>query len=77
MGTFNKIRIGSGAVVRFHASQEFRTVVSVDENLEEYVEVFTQNDVLNIRTKSGGNYNFTAFYFYNHQYINIKNLYYQ
>ena len=61
VSAFDKVSVGVSAVVRFHSSQEYRTVVSVDENLEEYVEIFTQNNMLNIRTKSGGNYDFSNF----------------
>jgi hypothetical protein len=55
---FDKIRVSSSSVVRFHASQEYRAVVTVDENLDEFVEIVTKNNVLNIGTKNGS-YSFT------------------
>ena len=60
VSAFDKIRVSNSAVVRFHASQEYRAVVTVDENLDEYVEIVTKNNVLNIGTKSGS-YSFTKF----------------
>ena len=59
--TFEKINCGGSAEVRFHPGEEYRTVVTVDENLEEYVEIFTKNNVLNIRNKSGHNISPTKF----------------
>ena len=53
--TFEKINCGGSADVRFHAGDEYRAIVTIDENLEEYVEIFTKNNVLNIRTKNGYN----------------------
>ena len=60
VSAFDKIRVSNSAVVRFHASQEYRAVVTVDENLDEYVEIVTGNNVLNIGTESGS-YSFTKF----------------
>ena len=57
---FEKINISGSAEVRFHASQEYRAVVTVDENLDEYVEVVTRGDRLYIGTKSGS-YSFTKY----------------
>ncbi|MDR0797013.1 MAG: DUF2807 domain-containing protein [Tannerella sp.] len=57
---FEKISVSSSAEVRFHASQEYRAVVTVDENLDEYVEIVSKNNALNIGTKSGS-YSFTKF----------------
>ena len=57
---FEKVNISNSAEVRFHASQEYRAVVTVDENLAEYVEIATKGNVLNIGTKSGS-YSFTKF----------------
>jgi len=58
---FEKISVSGSAEVRFHASQEFQAVVTVDENLEEYVEIVTRNNVLFIGTKSGHSCSFTKF----------------
>jgi len=60
VSAFEKIKVSSSAEVRFHASQEYRTVITVDENLNEFVEVDVKNNVLNIGTKSGS-YSFTKF----------------
>jgi len=57
---FEKISIASGAEVRFHASPNYRVVVTIDSNLYEYVDIFTLNRVLNIRTEHG-NYSPTRF----------------
>jgi len=57
---FEKINCRGVAEVRYHASEEYRVVVTADANLHEYVEVFTQDNVLNIGNKSG-NYKFTKF----------------
>ena len=52
ISAFNEINIRNSATVRFHKSEEFRVVVSVDENLYEYVEIDTRGSTLNIRTRS-------------------------
>ena len=57
---FEKINVSNSANVRFYASTEYRVVITVDENLDEYVEIVTKNNVLNIGTKSGS-YSFTKF----------------
>ena len=57
---FEKIH-GSGSVkIRFHASQEYRVVVTVDSNLEQYVKIGTRNNVLEIGTRNGS-YSFTKY----------------
>ena len=62
VSAFEKINVAGTAKVRFHASEdEYRVVVTVDENLYEYVEVFTKNNALNIRTKHGYSCSFTTF----------------
>ena len=58
---FWSIQIEGSAIVNFHVSQDFRAVVTVDSNLEEYTRVYTQNQVLNIGTKKRGNYQFTNY----------------
>ena len=57
---FEKINISGSAEVHFHTSPEFRIVVTVDENLAEYVEIVTKDNVLNVGTKNGS-YSFTKF----------------
>jgi hypothetical protein len=57
---FGKINVSGSAEVRFHASQAYRVAVTVDSNLYDYVEIFTRNSELIIRTKNGY-YSFTKF----------------
>ena len=61
VSTFEKIICTGFVEVRFHASEKYQVVVTVDANLDEYVEIFTQNNVLNIGTKRGYDYKFTKF----------------
>ena len=61
VSTFDKINCSSSAEVCYHASESYQAVITVDENLEEYVEVFTENNVLNIRTKKGHSISPTKF----------------
>ena len=60
VSAFEKIHVSSSANVRFHSSSEYRVVVTTDKNLDEYVEVVTKDNVLNIGTKSGS-YSFSKF----------------
>jgi len=60
VSSFEKIKISDSANVRFHVSQEYRAVVTVDSNLDEYTRVFTKENVLNIGTENG-NYRFTQY----------------
>jgi len=55
---FEKIDNSSSADVCFHVGDEYRVVVTIDENLEKYVEIFTKDNILHIRTKNGS-YSFT------------------
>jgi hypothetical protein len=57
---FEKINIASGAEVRFYTSPNYKVVVTIDSDLSDYVDIFTRNRELNIRTKNG-NYSFTRF----------------
>ena len=61
VSSFEKINAGGSAEVRFHASRDQRVVVTVDSNLSDYVDIFTQNKELNIRLKNRGSYSFTRF----------------
>ena len=64
VSTFEKIKSSGAAEIRYHASEEYRVVVTVDSNLEEYVEIFAKNNVLHIGTEnSWGNswYSFTKY----------------
>jgi hypothetical protein len=61
VSAFDKISCAGSAEIRFHSSDEYRAVITVDENLDEYVEISTNNGVLNIGTKKGYNCSFTKF----------------
>ena len=60
VSSFEKIDVGSSAKVTFHASTDYKMVVTVDENLEQYLDITTQGNVLNIGIKPGS-YSFTKF----------------
>ena len=52
VSAFEKINCVESAEVCFHASEEYRAVVTIDENLMEYIEILTQDSTLNIKTNS-------------------------
>jgi hypothetical protein len=58
---FEKIQISGSAAVNYHASQEYRAVVTVDSNLAEYTRVYTEGDTLIIGTENGKSYSFTNY----------------
>ena len=63
VSSFKKVN-GSGSVrLHYYESQEYRAVVTVDSNLEEYVDIYTKNETLYIKTKSrkGRSFSFTRF----------------
>jgi hypothetical protein len=53
---FEKIHSGGSANVRFHVSQEYRAVITVYSNIEEYIVTDIKNRELNIRLKNGRSY---------------------
>jgi len=61
ISSFEKIKSFGNADVRFHASDEYRAVVTIDENICDYVEIVTRNNVLIIRTESGQSISPTKF----------------
>jgi len=61
VSVFEKIDCEGSANVHFYASDEYRTVITVDSNLEEFAEVFTKNNTLHIRPKRGYSCIFTKF----------------
>jgi hypothetical protein len=61
VSTFEKIQISGGAIVNYHASREYRVVVTVDSNLEEYAMVYTEGNTLKIGIKERGSYSFTKY----------------
>ncbi len=58
---FEKINVsgGNNIEVRFYAGDEYKTVLTVDSNLKEYLEIDTQNNTLYIKTKTERVYLFT------------------
>jgi hypothetical protein len=60
VSSFDKVRVNGFCDVIYHASSQYSTVVSVDSNLLDYVEISTSNNTLKIRTKDGS-YSFTKF----------------
>ena len=59
--SFERIYAGGKLNVNYRQSHEHRAVVTIDSNLEEYLDIFTENDRLNIRTKQGRNLSPTEF----------------
>lgn len=59
VASFNQISFACAAEMRFHISDTSRVVVTVDENLDEFIEVSTEKNVLDIRMKQDNNYSFT------------------
>ncbi|MDR2938449.1 MAG: DUF2807 domain-containing protein, partial [Prevotellaceae bacterium] len=58
---FEKIHSEGSCDIRFYASNEYRVVITVDENLERFVEVYSDNNTLHIDTERGHSYSFTEF----------------
>jgi len=48
---FEKIVTSGSVEVNYYTSEDYRVVVTIDENLHEYLEIFTQNNTLNIGFK--------------------------
>jgi hypothetical protein len=61
VSAFEGISVEGSAEVRFHASEEYKAVVTVDENLDQYVEVFTSKNVLTIHFEKNSNVSYTKF----------------
>ena len=60
VSAFEEVNHRGAGTVYYHASDEYRVTVTIDENLDEFVEIITKDNVLNIGTKSGS-YSFTKF----------------
>jgi hypothetical protein len=56
---FKEIMVSGGTEVRFHTSTEYRAVVTVASNLNEYLETIVRNEVLIIKHKPLRSYSFT------------------
>lgn len=50
---FEKISSSGIAKIRVHTSNEYRVVVTVDSNIEEYIDIDTKNNTLQIGMKKG------------------------
>ena len=61
VSAFEEISTSGSAEVRYHVSEVYRVVVTIDENLDEYVEISTSNNALNIGTQQGTNLSATKF----------------
>jgi len=61
VSSYEKIYCAGSAEIRFHTGEAYQAVVTIDDNLEEYVEIFTENNVLNIKTKTGHSFSPTKF----------------
>jgi hypothetical protein len=61
--TFEKIITSGSVEVRYYASEEYRVVVTIDENLHEYLEIFTRNNTLNIGFKRNVSFSRITKYF--------------
>jgi len=60
VSSFEEVHLSSSADVYYHESQQYRAVVTVDENLLDQVEIKTKGNELHIGTKKG-NHSFTKF----------------
>jgi hypothetical protein len=58
LSSFEKIEISGYSEVRFHSGTEYRAIVTIDSNLNEYFETIVINDILKIRPKIGRKYIF-------------------
>jgi hypothetical protein len=61
VSAFEKISSGGSSEIRFHASREYRVVVTTDSNLIDFVTTDIRNNVLNIGFKRNS-YSFTKIY---------------
>ena len=61
VSSFQSISVSGSAIINYHESRDYRAVVTVDSNLDEYVRVFTKDGVLNVSTKNGRWYRFTQY----------------
>jgi len=52
VSNFDKIKFAGSAEVKYYASDEYQVIVTVDSNLEEWVEIYTKNNELNIGLKN-------------------------
>ena len=53
ISAFERISSSGGAEVHFYTSDEYRAVVTIDENIKEYIEIFVEDNILKIKRKKG------------------------
>lgn len=58
---FDSIRAGGKCAVNFHESEEYRAVITIDSNLEEYIDVSVRDSTLGIGIKTGFRINHTKY----------------
>jgi hypothetical protein len=56
LSPFDKIKVSGSCEARFHSSEEYSAVVTVDSNINEYIETVVKNGVLRIKLKPGRRY---------------------
>ena len=61
VSSFEKISSSGSAELLYHASQEYRVVVTTDSNLIDYVDIVTKNGVLSVKFKGNKSYSYTRF----------------
>jgi hypothetical protein len=61
IGAFENIHSSGSAELRFHASQDHHVFLTVDSNLEEFIDIRTKNKTLNVGVKNGKSCAFTTF----------------
>ena len=61
VSAFERVNISDYAVVRSHIGEEYRVVITIDENLHEFIETVTENNTLYIRARGGYSLSFTQF----------------
>jgi len=58
---FEKIKCEGKVEMRFYVNDEYHAVVTIDSNLDKYIEVSTKDDMLSIKNKNNGMYAEEAF----------------
>jgi hypothetical protein len=61
VSAFEKVNVRGSAEVYYHESQDYRAVVTIDENLANYVEIMAESNVLSIGMQKGVNYSVTKY----------------
>jgi len=61
VSAFEKINCSGSVEVRYFASDDYRVEYSIDSNIDEYVEIYAKNNVLNIKLQKGHSYSYKKF----------------